>query len=99
MGKRKISVKLSAAKSIAEVSWYIESKGMIETAEKFSDSVYNFIETLADHRKSYRLCQEPNRARLGFKCINYNKKYTIVLIETESEIIICEFISSKLIWW
>lgn len=99
MGKREITVKLSAARSIAEVSWYIESRGMIKTAENFSDSVYDFIETLADQRKSYRLCKDPGRARFGFKCVNYNKKYTVVLIETESEIIVCEFIASKLIWW
>ncbi len=55
MGKREITVKLSAARSIAEVPWYIESRGMIKTAENFSDSVYDFIETLADQRKSYRL--------------------------------------------
>jgi hypothetical protein len=99
MGQRKVTLKLSAAKSIAVVSWYIESKGMVKTAEKFSDEVYNFIETLTDERKSYRPCKDPKRALLGFKCINYSKKYTIVLIETETEITICEFVASKLIWW
>ncbi len=48
MGQRKVKLKLSAAKSIAEVSWYIESRGMVKTAEKFSDAVYDFIETLTD---------------------------------------------------
>lgn len=98
MGSRKISVKQSAARSIAEVSWFIESNGLVKTAEKFSDSVYDFIELLTDTRKSYPFCKDPQRALLGFKCVNY-KKYTIVLIETQSEIIICEFIASKLIWW
>ena len=99
MGQRKVTVKLSVAKSIAEVSLYIESKGLVKTAEKFSDAVYDFIETLADERKSYPVCKDPRRAGLGFKCVNYKKRYTIVLIETESEITICEFIASKLIWW
>lgn len=99
MGQRKVKLKLSAAKSIAEVSWYIESRGMVKTAEKFSDAVYDFIETLTDEWKSYRPCKDPKRSLLGFKCISYNKKYTIVLIETESEITICEFVASKLIWW
>ena len=35
MGGRKITVKQSAADSIAEMAWFIESKGMIKTAEKF----------------------------------------------------------------
>lgn len=74
-------------------------KGMIQTAENFSDSIYDFIEALSDERKSYPLCKDPRRSQLGFKCVNYNKKYTIVLIESESEITICEFIASKLIWW
>ncbi|MEK6781741.1 MAG: hypothetical protein AABY93_08540 [Bacteroidota bacterium] len=99
MGQRKVTVKLSVAKSIAVVSLYIESKGMVKTAEKFSDAVYDFIETLADERKSYPTCKDPKRSRLGFKCVNYTKKYTVVLIETESEITICEFVASKLIWW
>jgi len=98
MGKRKIVVKKSVADSIAEIAWYIESKGMVATAENFSDSVYDFLQQLSDQRKVYRPCQEPERSSLGFKCINF-KKYTVVLIESESELTICEFIPSKLIWW
>jgi hypothetical protein len=99
MGKRKITIKLSVAKSIANASWYIESMGMIKTAEAFTDSVYDFVEQLADSRKSYRLCKDPKRAQLGFKCLNFNTKYTIVFIETETEVTVCEFLPSKLIWW
>ena len=35
MGSRKITVKESAAESIAAIAWFIESKGMIATANKF----------------------------------------------------------------
>ena len=99
MGSRRVVVKESAAESIAAISWYIESKGMLATAEKFSDNVYDFIERLSDTRKSYAVCREPSRAALGYKCITYKKKYTIVLVESVDELIICEFISSKLIYW
>lgn len=34
MGQRKINVKQSAADNIAAIAWYIESKGLIATAEK-----------------------------------------------------------------
>lgn len=37
MGQRKIKVKQTAAESIAAVALYIESKGMVATAEKFAD--------------------------------------------------------------
>ena len=39
MWSRKITVKQSAAESIAAVAWFIELKGLIATAEKFTDNV------------------------------------------------------------
>jgi len=99
MGQRKIIVKQTAADNIAAIAWFIESKGLIATADKFTDDVYDHFIKLADKRKSYSICREPKRAASGYKCIPYKKKYTIVFIEGESEIIICEFISSKMIHW
>lgn len=99
MGQRKVSVKQGAADNIAAIAWYIESKGLLVTADKFTDAVYDYFIKMADTRKSYHLCTEPDRAIIGYKCIPYKKKYTIVFIESEKEIIICEFISSKLIYW
>jgi hypothetical protein len=99
MGYRKIIVKQSAAENIAAISWYIESKGMIITADKFIDEVYNYFLKLSDKRKSYAICRESTRTILGYKCISYKKKYTVVFIESDVELIICEFISSKLIVW
>ncbi len=99
MGLRKIVVKQSAAESIAAVAWYIESKGMITTAEKFLDEVYNFITRLSDTRKSFPVCREPTRAAAGYKCTTYKKKNTIVFIESVTEVIICEFTSSRLLYW
>lgn len=42
MGRRKIIVKQTAADNIAAISWFIESKGMVATANKFTDNVYDF---------------------------------------------------------
>lgn len=99
MGGREVVIKESAAENIAAIAWFIESNGLIATAEKFVDGVYDFFNKLADIRKSYAICKEPTRAILGYKCIPYKKKYTVVFIESETELIICEFISSKLIHW
>ncbi len=99
MGLRKITVKQSVSDNIAAISWFIESTRMLATAEKFSDDVYDYFIHLADTLKSYPICREPGRAALGYKCVPYKKKYTIVFIENEKELIICEFISSKLIFW
>lgn len=73
MGQRAVVVKQSVAKSIAEIALFIESKGMVQTAEKFSDAVYDFFETLADSRKSFRPCKEPSRSSMGYKCISFRK--------------------------
>ena len=99
MGRRKIIVKQNAADSIATIAWFIESKGMIDTANKFTDDAYDFFIKIADSSKSYSICRDPERMILGYKCLSFKKKYTIVFIESENEIIICEFISSKLIYW
>jgi len=99
MGNRKVIVKQSAAESIASISWFIESKGLVVTAEKFTDNVYDYFIKLSNDIKSYALCRDPVRAALGYKCVPYKKKYTIVFIETDNELIICEFTSSKLIHW
>lgn len=99
MGFRKVVVRQSTAESIAKVSLYLESEGLLATAEKFSDDVYNFLSKLGDSRKTYRFCRDPIRNLIGYKCIPYRKKYTIVFIELEEEIIVCEFILSKQIYW
>jgi hypothetical protein len=71
----------------------------VVTAEKFSDSVYDFFERIADDRMSFSICRDPDRAAIGYKCIPFKKRYTVVFIETETEITVCEFIASKLIKW
>ena len=98
MGSRKVIIKQDVAEKIAAIAWYIESFGLIETAERFADNVYDFFIKMADIRKSYPVCKEPGRASLGYKCIPYKKKYTIVFIEFENELIITEFVSSKLLY-
>ena len=92
-------IRPEVAESIAAIAWYIESKGMLSTAERFSDDVYDYIQKLARDEKNCKICREPVRASLGYKCVSYKKKYTIVFIETDDELIVCEFISSKLIYW
>lgn len=99
MGYREVIIKESVADSIAEIAWFIESKGLLATAERFADAVYDFFIKLADSRKIHAICREPERAMVGYKCIPYKKKYTVVFLESDDEIIICEFIPSKNIHW
>ncbi|MBN8721077.1 MAG: hypothetical protein J0H85_16635 [Sediminibacterium magnilacihabitans] len=68
MGGRKVTVKQSAAESIASIAWYIESKGLVAIAEKFTDDVYDYFLKLANPLKSYAVCKDPIRSSLGYKC-------------------------------
>jgi len=99
MGERKIVIRESVTESIAEIAWFIESKGLPSTAEKFSDDTYNFIAHLANDRVTHSLCKEPLRNLIGQKCKTFKKKYTIVFYEDNDRIVVCEFIPSKLIVW
>jgi hypothetical protein len=99
VGQREIIIKESVADSIAEIAWYIESKGMVATAEKFADDLYNFFIKLADSRRIHAFCRDSERALIGYKCIPYKRKYTVVFLESDDELIVCEFISSKNIHW
>ena len=99
MGQREVIIKESVADSIAEIAWYVESKGLVATAEKFADDIYDFFIKLVDSRRSHAICRDPERALIGYKCIPYKRKYTVVFLESDDELIICEFVPSKNIHW
>jgi len=99
VGQRTVIIRESVATSIAEIAWFIESKGMLKAAENFTDAVYDFFESMADDKRSFALCREPKRRALGLKCVTFKKKYTVVFIESEAEIIISEFLASKRLTW
>ncbi len=99
MGFRKVSIKESVVDSIAEIAWFIESRGMVQTAEKFADEVYDLFVRLSDSRRTHAICRDPERAILGYKCLSYKKRYTVVFLETKDEITICELLPSKNINW
>ena len=60
MGRRKIIIKQTAADNIAAIAWYIESKGLIATADKFTDDVYDYFIKIADKRRSYPFAENLN---------------------------------------
>jgi plasmid stabilization system protein ParE len=66
MGRRKVVVKQSASESIAAIAWYIESKGLIATADRFIDNIYDHFLKLADEKKILPHLQrtQPGKFRL-----------------------------------
>ncbi len=97
MGKRKVTILEPSAISVAEIAFFIESKGMPQTAKKFVRDVFAFFEKLSDDIIEYRPCTYLQWKALKYHCINYKKKYVIAYLSQEKEIIICDFVSAKLL--
>jgi hypothetical protein len=60
MGKRKISILEPVAEYVADVAFFIESKGQPQTAKKFVDEVFDFFEKLSDERIIHKPCPYNN---------------------------------------
>ena len=56
MGKRKITILEPAAIAVAEIAFFIESKGMPQTAKKFVREAFVFFERLSDDTIEYKPC-------------------------------------------
>ena len=97
MGKRKVSILEPAATSVAEIAYFIESKGLPQTAKKFVAEAFDFFDKLSDDRIEHRLCTYELWRNFNYRCVTYKKRYVVAYISTNKEIIICEFVSSKLI--
>jgi hypothetical protein len=97
MGKRKISILETAATAVAEIAWFIESKGLPHTARKFLDETFNYFEKLSDERIEHKPCTYPTWKSLGYRCVPYRKKYVIAYLSLQKEIVICDFVSAKLL--
>jgi hypothetical protein len=98
MGKRKVTILEPASDAVAEIAFFIEGKGLPETAKKFIDKAFEFFAGLSDERIEHHPCTYPLWKYLHYRCITY-KKYTVAYILYKDEIVICEFVPSKLIYW
>ena len=97
MGKRKVTILETAVAEIAHVSFYIESKGMKETAKKFVNDAFLFFDSLANEAITHRPCKYEMWNLLGYRCANFRKKYVVAYIDNADEIIICDFSFQKLL--
>jgi len=97
MGKRKVSILEPAATAVAEIAFFIEGKGLPQTAKKFVAEAFRFFERLSDDRIEYRTCSYEAWEKLGYRCVTYKKKYVVAFLSLKNEIVVCEFISAKLL--
>lgn len=79
------------------MAYFIESKGMPATAKNFVDEAFDFFDKLSDDFIEHRLCTYSRWKKLGYRCVNYKKKYVVAYLSLSNEIVICDFISSKLL--
>ena len=97
MGKRKVTILEPAVTSVAEIALFIESKGMPQTAKKFVDEAFAFFEKLSDDTIEHKPCSYSFWKILNYRCVTYKKKYVVAYLSQEKEIIICDFVSAKLL--
>ena len=97
MGKRKVSILEPAATAVAEIAFFIEGEGLPQTAKKFVDDAFQFFEKLSDERIEHKPCGYRRWKGLDYRCVPYKKKYVVAYLSQEKEIIICDFVSAKLL--
>ena len=97
MGKRKVSILEPAAIAVAEVAMFIESKGMPATAKKFVAEAFEFFHKLSDERIEHKPCTYNLWKWLDYRCVPYKKKYVVAYLSQQNEIVICDFVSAKLL--
>ena len=97
MGKRKVSILEPAATAVAEIAFFTESKGLPQTAKKFVAEEFEFFEKLSDDRIEYRPCAYEVWNNLNYRCVTYKKKYVVAFLSLKTEMVICVFVSAKLL--
>ncbi len=97
MGKREVNILDSAAKAVAEVSFFIESEGLPKTAKKFVDDAFAFFEKISNDMILHKPCKYLRWRKLEYRCVNLKKKYVVAYLSLKKEIIICDFVSAKLL--
>jgi hypothetical protein len=98
MGKREVTILANAVTSVAEISYFIESKGLPLTAKKFVNDAFNFFAKLSNEKIIHKPCSYTKWNILGYRCVNYKKKYVIAYLANDDEIVICDFVSAKLLY-
>lgn len=96
MGQRKVRILEPAIHAVAEISFFIEGKGMPKTAKKFVDDAFAFFDSLGTTIISHRTCTFAPWQALNYQCVAF-KKYTVAYLQLSDEVVICEFVASKLL--
>ena len=97
MAQRKVNILQKAAEEVAHVAYFIESKGLPETAKKFVDDSFIFFNKLGDSRMKHKPCTVVAWREEGYRCANFKKKYVVAYLDLDDEVIICDFALHKVL--
>jgi plasmid stabilization system protein ParE len=85
MAQRKISVLEKARDEVAYIAYFIESKGMPDTAKKFVDDCIDFFEKLSNPKIKYKSCSNIVWETQSYRCATFRKKFVVAFLDTEEE--------------
>ena len=70
---------------------------MPSTAKKFVDECFTFFEKLGNSKIKHKPCSFEIWNVQGFRCANFRKKYVVAYLDTDDEVVICDFALQKLL--
>lgn len=97
MAQRQVSILSKASEEVANIAYFIDSQGMPIIAKKFVDECFLFFEKLSSPQIKHRLCKNVIWRIQEYRCANFKKKYAVAYLDTEKEIVICDFALQKLL--
>ncbi len=97
MAQREVTILDKAAREVAYVAYFIESKGLPETSKKFVDNAFSFFKKLGDNRIKHKPCSFSRWKEEGYRCANFKKKYVVAYLDLENEVVICDFALHKIL--
>jgi len=74
----KIIFREKAKCSIRDIAFYIEQKGYPETAEKFTEKLVNFGNSLAGFPDAYPVCKQLQFFRRNMRCAVFHRNYIFI---------------------
>ncbi len=85
----------TAKDSISNIGAYIEMKGYPETAEKFTDRLYTFGESLGIFPEKYPLCRFTQLIKHTMRCAIFEQNYVFIYKVIRSRLIIYNVVNTK----
>jgi hypothetical protein len=87
----------TAKDSISKIGAFIELKGYPETAEKFTDRLYAFGESLGIFPEKYPLCRFLKLIKHKMHCAVFEQNYVFIYKVIRSRLIIYNVVNAKVI--